>query len=1025
MKRLARIIIGFVFFLFLAVLLIPVFFKDKIQEIIIQEFEKATEATIYFDIDQFSLSMIKNFPDFTVGLSEFGIVGKGIFEGDTLVHVGDLEARINLSDVLFGDQVSVKAVDLEDPRFVIMVLENGAANYDIAKTPDEEIVSPDVESESIDFGIQRFSISNGDFIYYDQASGVITELFGINVKGRGDFAADVFDLKTTGSIDELGLLYDGTEYVANKSLSMDVTLSMDLPNSTYAFKENEFVINQFPLAIDGEFGMLDEGYDLDLSFSSPSTDFKELFSLIPGAYTESFDEIQSSGRLGFAGNIKGVYSEESMPSFNLIANVQDGMIQYPDLPESITDVQMDLKVDNTSGKIEETLIDLNRLHINFGDNPFDAKLKLLNLKDYPIESDIKGRLNLSDLNKMLPMDGLTLSGMLDIDVAANGKYDSLRNIIPRLDVELSLQNGMIRYDDLPSPIENLQVNAEVSNSTGRMSDTKIFVENLSLSLDNQPFQVTGEIEDPMNAKWDIVGEGDLDLEKLMAFYPMEGVTVKGKINVNLKSSGSMADVEAKRFRRLPTSGTLELRDFAYEDESMTQRFEISEAETQFSTRAIEVNKFVGKAGQMDYEFTGSLSNYLGFVLNDEVLKGNLDLQADELDVNEWMTSEETTSDDGEDIPYEVVRIPRNIDFILDSRIDRVIYNEMDMTNISGKFIVKDGILDLNRAKFSALNGTVTMNGKYDSRPVKPSFDFGFDVSNVSIPSAFQSVSMIQKMAPVTENMTGDFNTDFAIKGLLNEDMMPDYSSITGKGIIQVLQASLGQSGVLSELSTVSKVANIGTATLERVNMTAEIREGRLYVKPFNLKLGDYTTEIAGSTGIDGTIDYKLAMDVPAGQVGTQLNGLIASLTNNSSFTGSDLKLDLSLKGTFSEPQVGLAGVRSSNGSSLGSSVTASVKTQVEDKKDEIEEEVSEKVEDAKDSARAVVDAKVEEAKDTLTSTINAQLDSTATKLTDKLGIPKDSLSKDLQDTKKKAEDLIKGLFKKKKKKTKKGKSGTN
>jgi hypothetical protein len=51
---------------FIALLLLPVFFKDQIKALIFQEFEKATEATIYFDLDQFSVSLIKNFPSATI-----------------------------------------------------------------------------------------------------------------------------------------------------------------------------------------------------------------------------------------------------------------------------------------------------------------------------------------------------------------------------------------------------------------------------------------------------------------------------------------------------------------------------------------------------------------------------------------------------------------------------------------------------------------------------------------------------------------------------------------------------------------------------------------------------------------------------------------------------------------------------------------------------------------------------------------------------------------------------------------------
>lgn len=44
---------------------------------------------------------------------------------------------------------------------------------------------------------------------------------------------------------------------------------MDLTNSKYTFKDNVIKVNDFPLSADGSFTMLEDGYGMDLSFSSP------------------------------------------------------------------------------------------------------------------------------------------------------------------------------------------------------------------------------------------------------------------------------------------------------------------------------------------------------------------------------------------------------------------------------------------------------------------------------------------------------------------------------------------------------------------------------------------------------------------------------------------------------------------------------------------------------------------------------------------------------------------------------------
>ncbi len=49
---------------------------------------------------------------------------------------------------------------------------------------------------------------------------------------------------------------------------------------------------------------------------------------------------------------------------------------------------------------------------------------------------MKGALNLADLNQMIPMEGFSMAGILNIDAQADGKYDSLSAIIPAIDLTM-------------------------------------------------------------------------------------------------------------------------------------------------------------------------------------------------------------------------------------------------------------------------------------------------------------------------------------------------------------------------------------------------------------------------------------------------------------------------------------------------------------------------------------------------------------------------------------------------------------
>jgi hypothetical protein len=89
-------------------------------------------------------------------------------------------------------------------------------------------------------------------------------------------------------------------------------------------------------------------------------------------------------------------------------------------------------------------------------------------------------------------------------------------------------------------------------------------------------------------------------------------------------------------------------------------------------------------------------------------------------------------------------------------------------------------------------------------------------------------------------------------------------------------------------------------------MSANISNGRLSVKPFEVKFGDYVTTVSGSSGLDQTLDYSLKMMVPAGQMGAQLQGFLNQTTGSTNPTDK-IPVTISIGGTFKDPKSKLMG----------------------------------------------------------------------------------------------------------------------
>ena len=904
-----KVLIGFGIILILfvaAAIVVPILFKDDIKAAIDKEIASSVNADVIFDVDNFDLTLFKNFPNATAVISKLGVFNRAPFDGVPLFVVERLEIEVNLKELLFGDELRIKGITLVRPQINIKVLPDGKANWDITYPSTDTVSVAEEDAGTFSFGIDHWEIVNGDVSYDDQSIPFAMNLAGLNHSGNGDFNEKEFDLRTKTSADTLSVIFDGVEYISNKSLTADMVLGISEEYSKFTFKENVARLNDFGLAFDGWFKMNEDSYDMDINYKTDESTFKSLLSLVPGMYTKDFGSIESNGNIAFAGMVKGSYSETQMPAFNLAVKVDDGMFKYPDLPSAIKNINIDLLVDNKDGVIDNTVVDLKKLHLEFGNNPVDAQLLIENLKNYKLNGNVKANLNLAELNKMFPMEGLEMKGAFSINATANGVYDSIRKIIPAMDVAMSLKDGYVKSSEFPLPMENMQFTSTVKNTSGKMAETTINVQNLSLLMDGEKFVASMIIQNLDDYNWDIKANGGVDLEKMTKIFPIDGMTLAGKVKADIQTKGKMSDVDAGKYDRLPTSGTASLENFKFSSKDLPYAVTVSKAEAIFDPKKIELKNTAGTIGKSDFSMEGLVSNYIAYVFSkNETIKGEVTFRSNLLDLNEFMEETEEAPATTKEESYGVIPVPENIDFILHSSLNTVKMMDYTITNASGDIIVKNGIANFSGLKFNMLGGKFQISGTYNTQDIAhPKYDMNLKIESLAIQQAASSFSVVKTYAPIAGLVNGDFSTDFKISGELLPTMMPNLATVNGGGLIKVAQAALTQSKLVSGITSLTKLEDSDKVTLKDVLMSASIDNGRLSVKPFDVQFGSYKTTVAGSTGLDGSIDYSLKMNVPAGKLGGQLQGFVNQYSGSNNST-SEIPVTIALGGSYNDPKTRL------------------------------------------------------------------------------------------------------------------------
>ncbi len=789
MKKFFRIIAIVLGVLLLLIFFTPILLKGKIENIAKQEINSQLNAKVNWD--KFSLSLVKKFPSLSVNMTGLSVVGTQQFEGDTLLSINSFLVSVDLMSAISGDQLEVETILLDKPSISAIVLADSTANWDIMKTTSEEMQEETTDTSSTNFGItlQQFQIKDATIKYNDKTSDLSALITNFNLDLSGDFSASSTDLNLNTSIESVDVKMDDIKYLNGLSVSLSAAMLADMDKMLFTFKENDLMLNRLNLGFDGTVAMLEEGYDLDLSLNTKRTDFKAIFDLIPDVYQSYIEGIDTKGNLTLTSTAKGIYKDpENLPAFNVLLNVSDGSVKYPDLPKSINDINIKLTVENEGGSPDNTISELNKFHFKLDQNPFDASLIV------------------------------------------------------------------------KTPISNAQYNGGI--------------------------------------------KGTINLNSLKEALPLDSFDIKGIVTADISVDGDMKTIEAEAYDEIKSDGSISLNNFYYSSKDLPQTVDIPTAVLTFSPKSIILDDFKCIVGKSDFILKGKIENYLPYVFKDETIKGTLTHQSNLIDVNEFL-SEETKQDTtvAEDTTaLETVNVPKNIDFVFISSINKLLYDKLVIDDAKGKITVNNGIVKLNGMEMSLLDGQIIMGGEYNTQnESKPFADFTFNATNIDITKTANSFSVIDSLMPIAKSSKGKISASLHYNSLINNEMSPVISSITGGGEIISPFIEVSNSKVLNGMASLLNNDKYKKLKAENIDINFIMQDGKIIVKPFSPTVFDKKLTVYGEQGFDQSLNYVVKTPVSKKDVA----GALGFLGDGFADSGSDYIVDVIIKGTAKDPKMSL------------------------------------------------------------------------------------------------------------------------
>ncbi len=792
MKKFLKILLSFIVLLLVVIVSIPFIFQGKIERYIKAEINKSVNAKV--DYKDVSLSLLKDFPNLHVAVKDITVDGITDFDSVRLANIGEFDMSLNFKRLFTDENLQIKKIGLQNADFNILVLKNGKANYDIAKSKKDDSASEN--TSSFDLKIDKVDVNNLNLNYDDKSMGLMMKLRNFNQNGNGKFTTEKYFYKLVGQADTLDVIFDKIHYINNAktNLSSDISITNDF--HTFLLDNVKMNLNDLNLVSKMKFDMKKDDIVMAIDYETEGNSLKKFLSLVPKAYLPDFQGVKTSGVAKLKGFVKGTYNEKNYPAYGVDFKINNGTISYPDVPENIKNINVQTLVNFKGGSnLDNTVINMPDIKFSIAKNSITGHLKVLHpMTDPYINTAFKGNIDLEKLKKSLKLS----------------------------------KNGI-----------------------------------------NE---------------------------------------LKGLLFADFSLKSSVSEME-KQYGDVDASGVFHLDNFSLKSDSIPYPVAISRANVGITPKALQVYEFKSKVGKSDFNITGSLDDYLPYLLQkNKTLTADFDMYSQKIDLNEFMSDEaQNQTQDTTSTGY--IKVPKNLNIKFSARADEVIYKDINMKDVSGNLAVKDEKVALNTVLSKTFGGEMGLSGVYDTSKGKPVSSMKMNMNKVSIPDATTSLTTFSYYTPVLKKIQGKLFSNLQMKMDLDNNMNPVLKTLDLSGMLESQNIEVAGIDILKKIASLVKINALSKAKIDKVKAQFEIDKGNLNVKPFDFKLNGMKSEMSGKVSLDKTMDFVLKIDIPKAKLGNNANKILTGLVGKLSKFGLDAKLPdiikmaFKIKGNYNHPSI--------------------------------------------------------------------------------------------------------------------------
>ena len=894
-------------------------------------------VTCKYEIGEVDLTFFSTFPRF--GLRADGLLLINPMSGaqnDTVVEAKHLVATVDVMEFLNNANLHVHEAILEDAGVHFFIAEDGTTNLTGAFVTSPDTTEEDTTAFSLPFrqltvdGL-RIKAKTIDFI--DKKDTIEASLGQTELRASAD-SWDAMLIKLDAH--DVCANLKGEKYADSLRVDLLARMAVNLDSMHFAIKEGSLALNEFEVQVKGDV-TLGDSIDIDAKIETGKWEIQPLLALVPAQFTKALKDINVDGVIRLDADVKGIYSETSMPLVTAHLTLEDGKGAYKPLPYTLRDLALDAEAVLDLNKKTPSTVTVHQLKAKtkdsqlsadgkvndlLGDMLLDLRLQLdANLPDFayflPDSMRVDGRtkgtasakIRLSDLTDMRLQKG-RIAAELDL-TDIRYEQDSMIAVLPKTHAKVQIPNANPSRKSVNwarVELETDKIDFVMGASTNALIDAAVIRAEVANVLDKKQEYFAAVRFDALDARYDDI-TADLKASEIEAFVDggqkvsakLKTLALNAKMGEELTAkTGSLALEAAARYNKDGENALLKWNPRLKIDlkngvvnmpERLPEPVIIPSIEFKYSNREMTIDNSRIELGNSDLELKGNVRHIGKWFRHKEILEGELEIISNHCDANQllaWFSadegSEETanaqpqTTDDAAKAESEPFLVPKDVDLALHTHMKEVDIFNQHAKDLKGGIYVRNGILILDEVGFICRAAKLQLTGMYRT-PRRNDLYLGIDyhMIDIDIDELLSMIPNLEDMVPMLKSFKGAAQFHLAAETYLNAKYEPKMSTLRGAASLT------GKDLVVLDgetFSTISKLLMFNKKTenkIDSINAEITVYKNQIDIYPLCVQMDNYMVALGGRHRTDMTFDYDINVLSPI-YLGVHVGGNMDNLS---------------------------------------------------------------------------------------------------------------------------------------------------